>query len=96
MQLESFHWLSHNGLRKNWFMLSVPITSYGCTREVLQHKRSKRVARGNSSLLSVSVRVFCSGRFCFYFSLVFCNHEGVLRTQLFLSRLLNMGYTLVK
>ena len=41
---------------KNWFMLSVRISSYGCTEEFGEHERSVRVARGvaesNSSFLS--------------------------------------------
>ena len=41
---------------KNWFMLRVPISSYGCTQEVGEHKRSIRVAKDaadcSSSFLS--------------------------------------------
>ena len=44
-------------LFKNWFMLSVRISSYGCTREGGEHERSVRVARGaaesNSSFLRI-------------------------------------------
>ena len=39
----------------NCSMLSVGISTYGCTQEVLEHERSEKVARGeagsNSSLL---------------------------------------------
>ena len=33
----------------NWFVVSVRPSSYECTREVAEHERSVRVARGDSS-----------------------------------------------
>ena len=42
---------------KNWFMLSVLISSYGCTREVWRARKKRWVARGaaesNSNFLSI-------------------------------------------
>ena len=33
---------------KNWFMLRVCTSSYGCTGEVGEHERNVRVAQGDS------------------------------------------------
>ena len=35
-------------LFKNWFIFSMPISSYGCSGKFGEHERSIRVARGDS------------------------------------------------
>ena len=37
-----------HSIYNNWFMVSVPPSRDGCTREIAKHERSVRVARGDN------------------------------------------------